>query len=67
MVNEIEYSSRENQLLVHFRQGATYRYSKVPAHLLLQLVDMDNVSVGKFLHREIISKKDLYPYEKLTS
>lgn len=66
MVNNIEYRSAKNELVVEFKGGARYLYEHIPAHIVLRLVDADNESVGKFLHAEILRNRDKYPFTRIS-
>lgn len=63
------YWRGDNTIDILFHSGAVYRYAHVPPSLwefCERLVSSGSKgSIGKALHAEILSKPDLYPYEKV--
>jgi len=54
---------------ITYKNGAVYRYYGIPPalwdHVIRQAKKQDT-SIGKQLHNELVQKKDIYPYRKIT-
>jgi len=59
-VNEINYDSKRNDLLVKFKGGSVYRYFNVPEQKYEKMLNVE--SKGRYLNAEI---KGVFDYQKI--
>ena len=72
-LDSLTWNGQEGYMDVKFkRNGAVYRYFNVPPALWVFLLQgketqdkHDKFSIGAAFHQEVISKPDIYPYERI--
>lgn len=62
-IKSVDYNKENKSLDVEFHSGGTYTYKNVPKSLFDRIKRVK--SPGKFFHKHIKKKEDVYPYNKI--
>jgi hypothetical protein len=62
-IRAIGYNEEDEILEIQFNKGGIYQYTGVPKELFKML--MDSGSKGKFFHKHIRPKQNLFKYKKV--